>query len=201
MVKMMIYTAARWNWKKKISLLVHCDQSMNPTQSRGRKNFPSSLFFLIAFGEEKKKWSHHKVLPSPPSNRVGERDSTYDSWEKKLKPDQQRSLNKLLSELKCNFFFVRKHRLSTKIGTKCAKTCVQRACIPTELPFWIPPLVVGKAVVQVCGRGHAETFYKQTVTRPGEQKPPPGGGFSNLSFLLSFKKETVPKKNNSFPVW
>ncbi len=57
-------------------------------------------------------------------------------------PNQQRTLNKLPPELRCRDFF-NKHRLSTQIGAKRAKTCVQCAHIPTELPFCIPPLVVG----------------------------------------------------------
>ena len=39
--------------------------------------------------------------------------------------------------------FVGKHRLGMRTGAKRAKTCVQRVRIPTELPFCIPPLVVG----------------------------------------------------------
>ena len=40
-------------------------------------------------------------------------------------------------------FFVNKHRPSMQIDAKRAKTCVQCVRIPTELPFCIPPLVVG----------------------------------------------------------
>ena len=42
-------------------------------------------------------------------------------------------------------FFVDNHRLSMRIGAKHAKkTCMQRVHIPTELPFRMPPLVVGQ---------------------------------------------------------
>ncbi len=57
-------------------------------------------------------------------------------------PNRQRTLNKLPTELQCRNF-VNKHRLSTKIGAKRAKTCVHRVHIPAELPFCVPPLVVG----------------------------------------------------------
>ena len=57
-------------------------------------------------------------------------------------PNLQRTLNKLPTELRRKFF-VNKHRLSMQIGIKRAKTCVQHVHIPTELPFYKPPLVVG----------------------------------------------------------
>ncbi len=57
-------------------------------------------------------------------------------------PNQQRTHNKLPTELRCRNF-VNKHRLSIRSGAKQAKTCVQRVHILTELPFCIPPLVVG----------------------------------------------------------
>ena len=64
-------------------------------------------------------------------------------------PNQQRTLNKLSSELRCRKF-VNKHWLSIKIGAKmCKKTCVQRVCIPTELPFSMPPLVVGYRACEI----------------------------------------------------
>ncbi len=40
--------------------------------------------------------------------------------------------------------FVNKHRPSMQIGAKRAKTCMQCVHIPTELPFCMPPLVVGQ---------------------------------------------------------
>ena len=57
-------------------------------------------------------------------------------------PNQQRTLNKLPSELRCRNF-VSRHLLSIQIGTKRAKTCTQCVHILTELPFCTPPLVVG----------------------------------------------------------
>ena len=62
--------------------------------------------------------------------------------EKKALPNQQRTLKKLPPELRRGNF-VNKQRLSIQIGTKRAKTCTQCVDIPTELPFCIPPLVVG----------------------------------------------------------
>ncbi len=55
-------------------------------------------------------------------------------------PNQQRTLNKLLTELPCRNF-VNKHRLSRQVGTKR----VYAMC--TELPFCMPPLVVGQSFV------------------------------------------------------
>ena len=57
-------------------------------------------------------------------------------------PNQQRTLNKLPTGLRCRNF-VNKHRLSIQVGAKRAETCMQRVHIPTELPLCIPPLVVG----------------------------------------------------------
>ncbi len=37
-------------------------------------------------------------------------------------------------------------QLNMQIGAKRARTCAQRVHVPTELPFCIPPLVVGHAV-------------------------------------------------------
>ncbi len=48
-----------------------------------------------------------------------------------LPPNQQRTLNKLPTELRCGNF-VNKHRLSTQIGAKRAKTCVKFGHTPTE---------------------------------------------------------------------
>ncbi len=59
-------------------------------------------------------------------------------------PNQQRTLNKLPPELRCRNL-VNKHRLSIQVGAERAKTCMQRVYILTELPFCIPPLVVGQA--------------------------------------------------------
>ncbi len=57
-------------------------------------------------------------------------------------PNQQRTLNELLTEIRCKNF-VDKHQPSIHIGTKRAKTCMQCVYIPTELPFCMPPLAVG----------------------------------------------------------
>ncbi len=57
-------------------------------------------------------------------------------------PSQQYILNKLSPELRCRNF-VNKHRRSMQIDAKCARTCMQCVHIATELPFCIPPLVVG----------------------------------------------------------
>ena len=57
-------------------------------------------------------------------------------------PDQQRTLNKLPTELRRRNF-VDEHRLSILIQAKHAKNCVQRVHIPTELPSCMQHLVVG----------------------------------------------------------
>ncbi len=57
-------------------------------------------------------------------------------------PNQQRTVNKIPTELRCRNF-VNKRRLSIQIGAKHAETYMQCVCIPTELPFCIPQLVVG----------------------------------------------------------
>ena len=57
-------------------------------------------------------------------------------------PNQQRTLDKLPTELRCRNF-VAKHRLSMEIGAKRAKACMQCVHIPTGLSFCTPPLVVG----------------------------------------------------------
>ncbi len=57
-------------------------------------------------------------------------------------PNQQRTLNKLPTDLRCRNF-VNKHRLSIRISTKREKMCTQYVCVPTELLFCMPPLVVG----------------------------------------------------------
>ena len=41
------------------------------------------------------------------------------------------------------FFFVNKCRLSMQVGAKHANACAQCVRVPTELPFCLPPLVVG----------------------------------------------------------
>ena len=57
-------------------------------------------------------------------------------------PNQQRTLNKLPTELwRRNFVYMR--QLSIQIGVKHAKTCLRRVRVTTELPFCMPPLVVG----------------------------------------------------------
>ena len=59
------------------------------------------------------------------------------------RPNQQHTVSKLLTEFRCRNF-VNKHRLSIRMGVKRAKTCTQCVHVRTELPFCIPPLVVGK---------------------------------------------------------
>ncbi len=49
-------------------------------------------------------------------------------------PNQQHTLNKLPTELRCRNF-VSEHRPSMQICAKRAKTSTQSACIPAELPF------------------------------------------------------------------
>ena len=61
-----------------------------------------------------------------------------------LLPNQQHTLNKLSTELRCRNF-VNKHRLSMQIGAKRAKKKTRTRRVPTELPFCTPPLVVGYA--------------------------------------------------------
>ncbi len=57
-------------------------------------------------------------------------------------PNQQHTLNKLPTEFR-HRNFVNKHRLSIQISAKRAITCMQCVHIPTELPFCMPPLLVG----------------------------------------------------------
>ncbi len=61
-------------------------------------------------------------------------------------PNQQRTLNKLPTELRCRNP-VDKHRPSMQIGTRHAKARMQRVHIPTELSFCVPSLVVGGWVI------------------------------------------------------
>ncbi len=56
-------------------------------------------------------------------------------------PNQQRSLNKLPTELR-RINFVNNHRVSKQFWAKRAKTCMRCVYVPTELQFCIPPLVV-----------------------------------------------------------
>ena len=70
-------------------------------------------------------------------------------------PDQQRTLNKVPTELRCRNF-VAKHPLGIQIGAKRAKTFIQCVCFPTEIPFCIPPLVVGQEWLIVQGGGGGE---------------------------------------------
>ncbi len=80
-------------------------------------------------------------------------------------PNQQRTLNKLPTELQRRNF-VNNHRLGMQIGTKHAKTCMRSVCIPTELPFCLPPLVVGHFFVGC---------FPAPITRipPSSFSPPP----------------------------
>ncbi len=59
-------------------------------------------------------------------------------------PTKGRALSKLPTEQRCRNF-VNKHRLSVQIGAKRTKNVYicQCAHFPTELPFCIPPLLVG----------------------------------------------------------
>ena len=61
-------------------------------------------------------------------------------------PNQQRTLTKLFPELRCRNF-VTKRRLSMQIVAKHTKKkpCVQHEHVLTELPFCMPPLLVGFA--------------------------------------------------------
>ncbi len=62
------------------------------------------------------------VVPPPPPHLV-------------VPPNQQRTLNKLPTELRCRIFFT-KHRLSMQIGAKRAKTCRQQVLYTTfQLSF------------------------------------------------------------------
>ncbi len=62
----------------------------------------------------------------------------------KVGPNQQRTLNKLATELQCRNL-VNMHRLSYKsVPNMQKRVCNVHTYIPTELPFCIPPLVVGK---------------------------------------------------------
>ncbi len=99
--------------------------------------------------EEKRDRSHKAPFFSP-AILVGKIYSyvnksllpTLDNLSRRL-PNQQRTLNKLPTELQYRNF-VNKHRLSIQIGAKCAKMCAQCVLhIPTELPFCLPPLLVG----------------------------------------------------------
>ncbi len=65
-----------------------------------------------------------------------------------MRPNQQRSSNKLPTELRCRNF-ANKHRLSIQIGAKLAKRCMQCVHIPTELPVCMPPLVVGWHMLRI----------------------------------------------------
>ncbi len=58
-------------------------------------------------------------------------------------PNQQRTLNKLPPELRCGNFLLISTDRACKSAPKRAKTCTQRVHIPTELPFCMPPSVVG----------------------------------------------------------
>ena len=64
------------------------------------------------------------------------------------RPNQQRTLNRLPTELRCGDF-VTKHQLSMQVGARRAKTCTQCVRIPTELQLCMPPLVAGKQFLVV----------------------------------------------------
>ena len=92
-------------------------------------------------------------------------------------PNQPRTLNKLRTDFRCRNF-VNKQRVSIKIGTKCAKTCMQCVYIPTELPFCIPPLVVGY------GSSNAFSLQKKDMDwqKRGKNQP-------NITFFCSLIAE------------
>ena len=116
-------------------------------------------------------------------------------------PNQQRTLNKLPAELQRRNF-VNNHRLGMQIGTKHAKTCMRSVCIPTELPFCLPPLVVGHFFVGC---------FPAPITRipPSSFSPPPpeapGRSVTNLPKFGKRiggerrKKRPPEKKNFFFP--
>ncbi len=59
-------------------------------------------------------------------------------------PNQQRTLNnKLPSELRCRFFLLIITDWACELAPNVQKACTQRVHIPIELPFRMPPLVVG----------------------------------------------------------
>ncbi len=88
-------------------------------------------------------------IPPPPATQ-NSRSRRSKSSPSSLLPNQQRTLNKLPTELRCRNF-VYQHWLSIQISAKHAKTCMQCVCTPTDLPFCIPPLVVGST--------HLENFF------------------------------------------
>ncbi len=100
-------------------------------------------------------------------------------------PNQQRTLNKVLSELRCRNF-VNNHRLSIQISAKRAKMCMQCVHVPTELIFCIPPLVVGYVffffLIPSMVRKNKENWGKMDI------------------FLISCKKSHFyfPKKRDPF---
>ena len=79
-------------------------------------------------------------------------------------PNQQCNLNKLPTELRCRNL-VNKHRLSIQISPKRAKKCMQY--MTTELPFCIPPLVVGKGI---CTCTKTSTHLSQEEEEEEEQQ-------------------------------
>ncbi len=91
-------------------------------------------------------------------------DLVYNLCTMYVQPNQQRTPNKLPTDLWCRNF-VNKHRQSIEIGAKCAKMCVQYVHIPTELPFCTAPL----AVVLYWHRGSLPRSMLGSNTRRGRE--------------------------------
>ena len=123
-------------------------------------------------------------------------------------PNQQRAFNKLPTELRCRNF-VNKHPTEhTKSAPSVQKTCTRRVRVPTELPFCVPPLVVGCQV-----EGKKNTKYCLSVpffasfsavllypplcphvaASPSPPPPPPSfSSSSKITGLLGFSTSTPP---------
>ncbi len=107
---------------------------------------PQSIF--DAFPRDGKRFfflnEFHFSPVVPPPTRLQWDPKSWDLEGSIHLPNQQRTLNKLPTELRCRNFVIR-HRMTIQIGAKRAKTCMQCVHIPTELPFWKPLFVVGWA--------------------------------------------------------
>ncbi len=79
-------------------------------------------------------------------------DSRLNMLCKQQQPNQQRTLNKFLTELRCRKFCQEAPTEHTNRAPNVQKTRMQCVCIPTQLPFCTPPLVVGNPL-----------FRKQTL--------------------------------------
>ncbi len=98
----------------------------------------AGIFVGMPLRISKFSWSAQQISGDLPDHQT----CTYSTVRSTTFPTNNALFNKLPPELRCRNFAT-KHRLSIKIGAKCGKTCVQRVCIPTELPFCMPALVVG----------------------------------------------------------